>query len=38
MILCPNFVKRLAATVSLVAITQTVFNPGLKAQSNWVAE
>jgi hypothetical protein len=38
MILCPNFVKRLAATVSLVASVQTVFTPGLKAESNWVGE
>jgi hypothetical protein len=38
MILCPNFVKRLATTISLVAVTQTVFAPGLKANSNWVGE
>lgn len=38
MILCLNFVKRLAATVSLVAFVQTVFAPGLKAESNWVGE
>jgi hypothetical protein len=38
MILCPNFVKRLATTVSLVAAAQTVFTPGLKAESNWVGK
>jgi hypothetical protein len=38
MILCPNFVKRLAATVSLITVVQPVFTPGLKADSNWVGE
>jgi hypothetical protein len=38
MILCPNFVKRLAATISLVAVVQAVFTPGLKANSNWVGK
>jgi predicted P-loop ATPase len=38
MILCPNFVKRLATKISLVAAVQTVFIPGLKADSNWVGE
>jgi len=38
MILCPNFVKRLATAVSLVVSVQTVFTPGLKAESNWVGE
>jgi len=38
MILCPKFVKRLATTVSLFLVSQTVFTPGLKAESNWVGE
>ena len=38
MILCPKFVKRLATTVSLFLVSQTVFTPGLKADSNWVGE
>jgi hypothetical protein len=38
MILCPNFVKRLAVTISLAAVTQAIFTPGLKAESNWVGE
>jgi len=38
MLLCPNFVKRLAAVISLVTSVQTVFAPGLKAESNWVGE
>jgi hypothetical protein len=38
MILCPNFVKRLAAQLSLVVGLQAVFMPGLKADSNWVGE
>jgi hypothetical protein len=38
MILCPNFVKRLAAKLSLVVAVQAVFTPGLKADSNWVGE
>jgi hypothetical protein len=38
MILCPNFVKRLSAALSLVVSLQTVFTPGLKAESNWVGE
>jgi hypothetical protein len=37
MILCPNFLKRLTAKVSLVLLLNTVFIPGLRAQSNWVA-
>ena len=38
MTLCPNFVKRLATTVSLIVSVQAVFTPGLKAESNWVGE
>jgi hypothetical protein len=38
MTLCPNFVKRLAAAVSLAVSVQAVFTPGLKADSNWVGE
>lgn len=38
MILCPNFVKRLTAKLSLVIAIQTIFAPGLKAESNWVGE
>jgi hypothetical protein len=38
MILCPKFVKRLATAVSLFLVSQTVFTPGLKAESNWVSE
>jgi hypothetical protein len=38
MILCPNFVKRLATKLSLVVALQAVFIPGLKASSNWVGE
>jgi hypothetical protein len=38
MILCPNFVKRLATKISLVVALQAVFIPGLKANSNWVGE
>ena len=38
MILCPNFVRRLTAKLSLVVALQAVFVPGLKANSNWVGE
>jgi hypothetical protein len=38
MILCPNFVKRLATKLSLVVALQAVFTPGIKADSNWVGE
>jgi len=38
MILCPNFVKRLTTKLSLVLVLQTVFTPGLKADSNWVGD
>jgi hypothetical protein len=38
MLLCPNYVKRLATVVSLIAATQAVFIPGLRANSNWVGE
>jgi len=36
MIICPNFLRRLTAKLSLVFALQTVFVPGLKAESNWV--
>jgi hypothetical protein len=38
MILCRNFVRRLTAKLSLVVALQSVFVPGLKADSNWVGE
>jgi hypothetical protein len=38
MILCPNFVKRLTAKLSLIVALQAVFAPALKAESNWVGE
>ena len=38
MILCPNFVRRLSAKLSIILSLQTIFTPGLKAESNWVRE
>jgi hypothetical protein len=38
MILCPNFVRRLVAKLSVILSLQAVFTPGLKAESNWVGE
>jgi len=38
MILCPNFVKRFTTKLSVLLLLQTVFTPGLKAESNWVGE
>jgi hypothetical protein len=38
MILCPKFVKSVLTKLTLVLACQTVFIPGLKAESNWVGE
>jgi len=38
MILCPNFVRRLIAKLSVIVTLQAVFSPALQAASNWVGE